>query len=229
MTITPKSFYRVRFNHCDPMGHLNNSAYIDYFINGREDHLKYEYDIDLADFARKGLAWVVGEHEIKYLGNRKRFLEEVRDGDLQLFTEKGKKKESRKTAEIVAELVERGYDKEVPLPKAGNYKNKGDEGDSKDEDESDIKPKEEKKHGYEYLLSMRIDSITAEKINKLTRDIANKEDSHEKLTNTSEKEIWTSELDELQEAYEKYVDKLKEEDELLDEITEGKKKKKGKK
>ena len=67
MTITPKSFYRVRFNHCDPMGHLNNSAYIDYFINGREDHLKYEYDIDLADFARKGLAWVVGEHEIKYL------------------------------------------------------------------------------------------------------------------------------------------------------------------
>lgn len=62
----PKSNYIVRFNDCDPLGHLNNSRYLDYFINAREDHLKSAYGLDLTKYYQKGQAWVVGHHEITY-------------------------------------------------------------------------------------------------------------------------------------------------------------------
>lgn len=62
-----ESIYTVRFNDCDPFGHLNNSKYIDYFLNAREDHLKAHYDIDLKKWAEKGWAFVVSAHEIRYV------------------------------------------------------------------------------------------------------------------------------------------------------------------
>ncbi|GGA93811.1 acyl-CoA thioesterase [Puia dinghuensis] len=67
MEKTPMSFYTVRFNDCDPMGHLNNSKYIDYFLNAREDHLKEHYGIDLKEWAQRGDLFVVSQHEIRYL------------------------------------------------------------------------------------------------------------------------------------------------------------------
>jgi YbgC/YbaW family acyl-CoA thioester hydrolase len=63
----PQSVYPVRFNDCDPLGHLNNSKYIDYFLNAREDHLKEVYGIDLKVWAQQGQAFVVTAHEIRYL------------------------------------------------------------------------------------------------------------------------------------------------------------------
>jgi acyl-CoA thioester hydrolase len=66
MEKNPRSFYRIRFGDCDPLGHLNNARYIDYFINAREDHLRQHYDIDLKDYHAKGESWVVGSHEIIY-------------------------------------------------------------------------------------------------------------------------------------------------------------------
>jgi YbgC/YbaW family acyl-CoA thioester hydrolase len=67
MEKAPVSFYKVRFNDCDPLGHLNNSKYIDYFLNAREDHLLDHYGIDLRDWAVKGIVFVVSHHEIRYL------------------------------------------------------------------------------------------------------------------------------------------------------------------
>ena len=62
-----KSFYKVRFSDCDPFQHLNNARYFDYMINAREDHLKEFHDLDLAEYAQKGIGWVVSGHEINYL------------------------------------------------------------------------------------------------------------------------------------------------------------------
>lgn len=67
MEKTPRSFYMVRFNDCDPLGHLNNGRYIDYFLNAREDHLRASYGIDLKEWALKGIGFVVSQHEIKYI------------------------------------------------------------------------------------------------------------------------------------------------------------------
>lgn len=67
METKPSSFHTVRFNDCDPLGHLNNSKYIDYFLNAREDHLKASYGIDLKDWASRGMGFVVSRHEIQYI------------------------------------------------------------------------------------------------------------------------------------------------------------------
>ncbi|MEO5591659.1 MAG: acyl-CoA thioesterase [Chitinophagaceae bacterium] len=62
-----QSFYTVRFSDCDPFGHLNNARYIDYFLNAREDHLRDYYQMKLSDFAKRGIGWVVANHEIYYM------------------------------------------------------------------------------------------------------------------------------------------------------------------
>lgn len=61
-----KSTCRIRFPDCDLMGHLNNSRYLDYFLNAREDHLREGYSLHLTDFLEKGVFWVVTQHEILY-------------------------------------------------------------------------------------------------------------------------------------------------------------------
>lgn len=58
----------IRFQDCDPFGHLNNSKYLDYMINAREDHLIQEYDLDIFRMARhEGRSWVVGHSEIVHM------------------------------------------------------------------------------------------------------------------------------------------------------------------
>lgn len=59
---------KVRFQDCDPFNHLNNSKYIDYFINAREDQLLENYQFDIFEIARNAqLSWVIGSHQIAYL------------------------------------------------------------------------------------------------------------------------------------------------------------------
>ncbi len=66
MNITPKSSYKIRFSDCDMFGHLNNSRYLDYIINAREDHLIEHYNFDFNKYYKNDLAWVIGSHEITY-------------------------------------------------------------------------------------------------------------------------------------------------------------------
>lgn len=59
---------KIRFQDCDPFNHLNNSKYIDYFINAREDQLIEHYNIDVYKKAyTDGASWVVGSNQIMYL------------------------------------------------------------------------------------------------------------------------------------------------------------------
>lgn len=59
---------KVRFQDCDPFNHLNNSKYIDYFINAREDQLVENYDLDIYNVAMtEGASWVVGSNQVSYL------------------------------------------------------------------------------------------------------------------------------------------------------------------
>lgn len=58
----------VRFQDCDPFGHLNNARYIDYFMNAREDHLRdfYNFHIfELSQTTKQG--WVVTKNQLAYL------------------------------------------------------------------------------------------------------------------------------------------------------------------
>ncbi|PKA84601.1 acyl-CoA thioester hydrolase [Ulvibacter sp. MAR_2010_11] len=58
----------IRFQHCDPFNHLNNSEYLNYMVNAREDQLIANYEIDIYKMGREeGKSWVVGSNQIAYL------------------------------------------------------------------------------------------------------------------------------------------------------------------
>ncbi len=58
----------IRFQDCDPLQHLNNAKYFDYFFNAREDQVPKLYGVEMIDFIRKyQAAWVVYNHSISYV------------------------------------------------------------------------------------------------------------------------------------------------------------------
>lgn len=63
----PSSKMLVRFGDCDPLGHLNNSRYLDYFINAREDHVREYYGLSLREYYLQGFSWVIAQTNISYL------------------------------------------------------------------------------------------------------------------------------------------------------------------
>lgn len=59
---------KVRFNDCDPIGHLNNAKYIEYMLNAREDHVEQFYGFTYEEYTRKtGCTWITIQNEIAYL------------------------------------------------------------------------------------------------------------------------------------------------------------------
>ena len=68
LTQTPETTYRVHFQDCDMLGHLNNARYLDYFLNAREDHTTEHYALNMGELAREQkAAWVITKHHISYL------------------------------------------------------------------------------------------------------------------------------------------------------------------
>ncbi|KFF02976.1 acyl-CoA thioesterase [Flavobacterium reichenbachii] len=63
-----KTKRKVRFQDCDPFNHLNNSKYLEYFINAREDQIESHYNLDVFEHMKTtGLSWVVASNQISYL------------------------------------------------------------------------------------------------------------------------------------------------------------------
>lgn len=137
-------------------------------------------------------------HIIKFLGNKKRFLQEVLSGDIKLFILKDGKRMSRKTKDLILELEESGYDKDKG----------GDDNSNKEEKENE---RDEKGTGYDYLLRLQFRSITEENINKLEKDIESNIKEKNILKKKSEKKLWIADLDELEKAYCKWEKKMRKE------------------
>lgn len=75
---------KIRFQDCDPLNHLNNSKYLDYLINAREDQLIEHYNLNIFENAKNtGTTWVVGTHQIAYV--RPAFVMETVTIDSQLI------------------------------------------------------------------------------------------------------------------------------------------------
>ncbi len=58
----------IRFQDCDPLRHLNNAKYFDYYFNAREDQqaLLYGLRSDYT-FTQYNASWVVYNHQIAYV------------------------------------------------------------------------------------------------------------------------------------------------------------------
>ena len=58
----------IRFQDCDPLQHLNNSKYFDYYFNAREDQVAKLYDFNPGQmFHELKTSWVVYQHQIAYI------------------------------------------------------------------------------------------------------------------------------------------------------------------
>ena len=58
----------IRFQDCDPLQHLNNSKYFDYYFNAREDQVAKLYDFNPGQLFREfKTSWVVYQHQIAYV------------------------------------------------------------------------------------------------------------------------------------------------------------------
>ena len=74
---TLQSTTKIRFQDCDPFNHLNNAAYLNYFVNAREDQILEQYGLDIYEMASTiGVSWVVGSNQIAYI-NPAFLMEEV--------------------------------------------------------------------------------------------------------------------------------------------------------
>ncbi len=58
----------IRFQDCDPLQHLNNAKYFDYYFNAREDQVAKLYEFNFGRLFRElGQSWVVYQHQIAYV------------------------------------------------------------------------------------------------------------------------------------------------------------------
>jgi len=161
---------------------------------------------------RKDLLLKKLKYEQKMLTNKARFVEEVCSGDLVVS--------NRKRKDILHDLRDRGYDL-MDKEQDGN-------GISDTDEEADVEVEQDDStlaKGYEYLLGMKIWSLTYEKAEELRRQVAEKNQQVDILTATSPSQIWCNDLDEIEEALDDRDKELRQQE--LEEVEAMAKSKKG--
>jgi acyl-CoA thioester hydrolase len=63
----PQSLVTISIQDCDPLGHLNNSRYADYFLNARHKHLWDNYKLRVFEPGKSTRSWVMSKYQISYL------------------------------------------------------------------------------------------------------------------------------------------------------------------
>lgn len=68
LTKEPSTLEKIRFEDCDPFGHLNNAKYLPYFFMAREKHVLDFYGFDITALGKSdGLNWFTRSAQIEYL------------------------------------------------------------------------------------------------------------------------------------------------------------------
>ncbi|KAJ8613066.1 hypothetical protein MRB53_037118 [Persea americana] len=138
------------------------------------------------DLYSKRKAYMLGEmqKELEKLSNQARFVKMIIDGELIVA--------KKKKAALVAELLARHF---KPIPKIADAKKEGEFEMVVEEEESE----EDKVPGandFDYLLGMAIWSLTQERIDRLMKQIGDKETEIDTLIRESPTDLWTHDLDE---------------------------------
>ena len=143
------------------------------FFNVRLKYYQKRKDYQLDDFSR--------EHT--RMSNQARFITMIVEGQLKI----GKKAKSV----LIAELKEKKF---VPFPKTKDAQAAGEKELVVEEQEEDVE-KDADAGAYDYLLGMAIWSLTLERVQKLQKQIGEKQAEIDALIKLSPKELWTSDLD----------------------------------
>ncbi|KFA60232.1 hypothetical protein S40285_07732 [Stachybotrys chlorohalonatus IBT 40285] len=149
-----------------------------------EEYYQYRYNM----YTERKKHWLEVYHgEYRKLKNQARFIKEIIDKELEV----GRKKK----AVLVGELRQRKYEA-FPREKDPSKKKKANDEDLDQSEDEETEEVSEGAGDYDYLLSMPIYSLTAERLEKLKEAIAKKKLEHDTLLAKSEKDLWCTELDE---------------------------------
>ena len=125
--------------------------------------------------------------EQRMLSNKARFVEEVCSGDLVVS--------NRKRAQILADLKDRNYEL---FQKQNNNSRQEQESETEDEEVDDENDVTDLAKGYEYLLGMKIWSLTYERAEQLRKELAEKTTLVKNLEATPPEQLWKNDLNTLQ-------------------------------
>ncbi|KAK8167807.1 DNA topoisomerase [Phyllosticta citrichinensis] len=160
---------------------------------------KYATELDILEefyhirlkFYEKRKQYMLDEmsKDLNKLTNQARFIQMIIDNKLVVSR--------KKKMALVAELKKLGFS---PIPK-NDAKRQGEEEDVVDEEDSE-EDKAAGSNDYDYLLGMAIWSLTQERVEKLLRQIGEKETEIDVLIKKSPKDLWTTDLDEFVEEWE---------------------------
>jgi DNA topoisomerase II len=141
--------------------------------------------------ARKDMLLHKMRKDLSMLENKARFVEEVCRDELIVS--------DRKKTELLAELKQSGYDLFPKDPKEEEAADEDEEDNEDNGEEGDSTSDAELAKGYEYLLGMKIWSLTFEKAEELRRQKGEKSDEVKILEGTSPEIIWNNDLDAIEE------------------------------
>ncbi len=146
---------------------------------------------------RKAHLLSVFQKDWSKLDNKVRFINAVIDGRMKI--------NNRKKADLLAELKAEGYDMFHAVGRLSDQskdsENTAEESDEEDDDEAADSSKENNEQqrylsrGYDYLLSMKIWSLTKEQVVKLEFELESKTRALDELKATPPEEIWKRDLD----------------------------------
>lgn len=129
------------------------------------------------------------QRELDKLTNQSRFIMMIIDGKLVVSR--------RKKKDLVSELKKLNF---KPFPKVADARKEGEfeavvENDENDDSDANDAQTEAGANDYDYLLGMAIWSLTQERVDKLRRQIGDKETEIDVLIKLTPKDIWTQDLD----------------------------------
>ncbi|KAJ5190194.1 DNA topoisomerase II eukaryotic-type [Penicillium cinerascens] len=163
----------------DPEGRITKYSTVD-------DILKEFYTVRLKYYERRKQHQLSElQKELEKLSNQARFIQMIIDGSLVI----SKKKKSV----LVTELKEKGFKpiaKVVEAAKLGEDEPVVEEGGEADNRETEVLSS-----SYDYLLGMPIWSLTQERVEKLRRQIGDREMEVDALIKLSKEDIWNQDLD----------------------------------
>jgi DNA topoisomerase-2 len=137
------------------------------------------------------------ERERARLTNQARFVKAIIDGDLVV----SKKKKSALVAELDKAQYRR-FSKVADAKKQGEFEAVVEN----DEDENDDAETAAGANDFDYLLGMAIWSLTQERVDKLSAQIADKEAELYELCSKTPKDLWNADLDALSEEWQTQLD-----------------------
>ncbi|CCE62443.1 hypothetical protein TPHA_0C02900 [Tetrapisispora phaffii CBS 4417] len=166
-------------------------------------YVRLEYYQKRKDYMCERLQWVL--EKISY---QVKFIKMIIDREL-IVTNKPKKL-------VIKELTELGFPRinKIGKPFYGEIKEESEEGiedvsdeesDQNGNDDSLVNGPEEQYGNYDYLLGMKIWSLTKERYEKLSQQKKEKEIELEELLKLSAQDLWVIDLDAFDEAYETFM------------------------